>query len=44
VAFSAITLSTLPEPISKWLGMDLPHRLQRRFGLPVTTIISKKVD
>jgi len=42
--FDEIILSTLPEPISKWLGMDLPHRLQRRFGLPVTTIISKRVD
>ena len=39
-----IILSTLPQPVSKWLGMDLPHRLQRRFGLPVTTIITKRVN
>jgi hypothetical protein len=32
--FEEIILSTLPQPISRWLGMDLPHRLQRHFGLP----------
>jgi hypothetical protein len=42
--FDEIILSTLPQPVSKWLGMDLPHRLQRRFGLPVTTIITKRVN
>ena len=42
--FDEIILSTLPQPVSKWLGMDLPHRLQRRFGLPVTTIIAKRVN
>jgi hypothetical protein len=36
-----ILLSTLPKPVSRWRGMDLPHRLQRRFGLPVTTITTK---
>jgi hypothetical protein len=36
-----ILLSTLPKPVSRWLGMDLPHRLQRRFRLPVTTITTK---
>jgi hypothetical protein len=42
--FDEIILSTLPQPISKWLGMDLPHRLQRHFGLPVTTITTKRVS
>jgi len=41
--FDEIILSTLPQPISRWLGMDLPHRLQRHSGLPVTTIITKRV-
>jgi hypothetical protein len=41
--FDAIILSTLPQPISKWLGMDLPHRLHRHSGLPVTTITTKRV-
>jgi hypothetical protein len=42
--FDEIILSTLPQPISKWLGMDLPHRLQRHSGLPVTTITTKRVS
>jgi hypothetical protein len=41
--FDEIVLSTLPQPISRWLGMDLPHRLQRHSGLPVTTITTKRV-
>jgi hypothetical protein len=40
--FDEIILSTLPQPISRWLGMDLPHRLQRQSGLPVTTIITRR--
>jgi hypothetical protein len=41
--FDEILLSTLPQPISRWLGMDLPHRLHRHTGLPVTTITTKRV-
>jgi hypothetical protein len=41
--FDEIILSTLPQPISRWLGMDLPRRLHRHSGLPVTTIITKRV-
>jgi hypothetical protein len=41
--FDEILLSTLPQPISKWLGKDLPHRLHRHTGLPVTTITAKRV-
>jgi hypothetical protein len=42
--FDEIILSTLPQAISKWLGMDLPHRLHRHSGLPVTTITTKRVS
>lgn len=38
-----IILSTLPSGISRWLKMDLPHRIQQRFGLPVTTVIGEPV-
>jgi hypothetical protein len=39
--FDEIIISTLPIGISRWLGMDLPHRAERRFKLPVTTVTAK---
>jgi hypothetical protein len=33
-----IIVSTLPPGVSKWLKRDLPHRLERRFGLTVTHV------
>jgi hypothetical protein len=33
-----IVVSTLPPGISKWMKRDLPHRLERRFGIPVTHV------
>jgi hypothetical protein len=41
--FDEIILSTLPQPISRWLGMDLPQRLHRQSGLQVTTITTKRM-
>jgi len=38
--FDEIIVSTLPIGISRWLKQDLPHRLQRKFGIPVTTIVN----
>lgn len=39
--FDEIIISTLPPGISRWLGMDLPHRARRRFKLPVTTVTAR---
>ena len=39
--FDEIIISTLPSGISRWLGMDLPHRVERKFKLAVTTVTAK---
>ena len=36
--FDEIILSTPPAGLSKWLRRDLPHRVERKFGLPVETV------
>ena len=33
-----VALSTLPPGVSRWLRLDIPHRVQRRFHIPVTVI------
>jgi hypothetical protein len=38
--FDEIIVTTLPRHVSRWLKADLPHRVQRRFGVPVTTIVT----
>ena len=38
--FDEIIVTALPQPVSRWLRADLPHQAERRFGLPVTTIIT----
>ena len=38
--FDEIIVATLPRRVSRWLRSDLPHQAKRRFGLPVTTIIT----
>lgn len=40
--FDEVILSTLPAGISRWLGMDLPSRVERRVDLPVTTVIAQE--
>jgi hypothetical protein len=38
-----IILSTLPPGMSRWLKLDLPHRVEQRFDeVPVTTVISQR--
>jgi len=38
--FDEIIMTTLPRHVSRWLKADLPHQARRRFGLPITTIIT----
>jgi hypothetical protein len=39
--FDEVIVATLPRRVSRWLGADIPHRIERQFGLPVTTIVSR---
>ena len=39
--FHEIILSTLPHSVSRWLHVDLPHRVAH-LGLPLTTVIAKE--
>lgn len=37
--YAAVIVSTLPEGISRWLGMDVTSRLERRIDVPITHVI-----
>ena len=39
--FDEIILSTFPPGASRWLKMDLPHRLEK-LGLPLTTVVGDR--
>ena len=36
--YDAVIVSTLPAGASRWLKQDLPHRLERNYGLPVLQV------
>jgi hypothetical protein len=35
-----IVVSTLPPGASRWIKRDLPHRIARRFGIPVSHVVN----
>jgi hypothetical protein len=39
--FDEIILSTLPRAVSRWLHIDLPHRVAH-LGLPLTTVVANE--
>jgi hypothetical protein len=40
MVFDEIVVSTLPTGSSRWLGIDLPRRLQKLTGVPVHHVVS----
>ena len=36
--FDEVALSTLPKGVSRWLHLDIPHQVERRYHIPVTVI------
>src|SRR5215212_8140132 len=39
--FDEIVVSTLPTGSSRWMGLDLPHRLEKLTSVPVRHVVSK---
>jgi nucleotide-binding universal stress UspA family protein len=39
--YDAIVLGTLPLGISRWLGLDVPHQMRRRFDIPVIHVVAE---
>ena len=39
--FDEIVVSTLPTGSSRWLGLDLPRRLEKLTSVPVRHVVSK---
>jgi hypothetical protein len=42
-AYDEIIVSTFPPGVSRWLKMSLPDRLERRFRIPVSHVVSTPV-
>ncbi len=41
-AYEAIIVSTFAPGISRWLGLDLPRQVERRFGRPVIHVVANR--
>jgi len=39
--FDEVIVSTLPTGSSRWLGLDLPHRLEKLTSVPVRHVVSR---
>lgn len=39
--YDAIIVCTLPLGLSRWLRLDLPHQVERRFALPVVHVVAE---
>ena len=40
--YDEIILSTLPSGVSRWLGQDLPHKVKRKFKVPLTVVTASR--
>ncbi len=40
--FDEVALSTLPKGLSRWLRLDIPHQVERKFHIPVTVIAAQQ--
>ena len=40
--YDEIIVSMLPTTVSRWLLQDVPHRIQRKFKIPVTTVTARE--
>ena len=40
--FDEIVVSTLPTGSSRWMGLDLPHRLEKLTSVPVRHVVSQR--
>lgn len=36
--FDEVVMSTLPKGVSRWLRLDIPHQVERKFNIPVKVI------
>jgi hypothetical protein len=41
-SYDEVVVSTLPTHLSKWLKLDLPHRIERKTGLPVRHVMASE--
>ncbi|MEX2195294.1 MAG: hypothetical protein WD844_08410 [Thermoleophilaceae bacterium] len=42
-SYDGVIVSTLPTHLSRWLKLDLPHRVERVTGLAVTHVVASEV-